>query len=35
MGTEFPLGKMDSSGNGQWGWPHTHVNVLNAAKLDT
>ena len=26
---EFQFGKMESSGDGQWGWLHSSVNVLN------
>lgn len=33
MGTEFQLGKYESSGGGQWGRLHSNVNVLDATEL--
>lgn len=33
MGTESPLGKMQSSEDGWWGWLHNGGNVLRAPEL--
>lgn len=35
MGTEFQLGKMESSGDGWWEWLHDSAKVLHATDLYT
>ena len=34
-GTELPFGKIESSGDGGWGWLHDSVKVLSAPELCT
>ena len=33
MGTECQFGKVESSGDGWWGWLYNIVNELNATEL--